>query len=167
MRGGDGAGWTLELKPFDSHTEPEIVEGDGGVGVYGVYAGATLTAHAFDRTAPGLGKWLVVFASWLFALSTMISWSYYGEQGVVYLAGERLVLPYKIIYCVLIVVTTLGFITTDAQLDAWTTLGLGVMLVANIPIMLLFGAQAMKAYREYFDRLKKGEFAPSAAKDAE
>ena len=42
----------------------------------------------------------------------------------------------------------------------WTTLGLGVMLVANIPIMLIFGATAMKAYREYFKRMDAGEDPP-------
>ena len=41
--------------------------------------GATLTARAFDKVTPGLGKWLVTVASWLFAISTMISWSYYGS----------------------------------------------------------------------------------------
>ena len=52
----------------------------------------------------GLGKWLVTLAAWLFAISTMISWSYYGEQGMVYLAGERSVTPYKYFYCLLIIV---------------------------------------------------------------
>jgi AGCS family alanine or glycine:cation symporter len=128
------------------------------VGVYGNYAGASLTAHAFDRAAPGLGKWLISLAAWLFAISTMISWSYYGEQGVIYLVGERFVLPYKVIYCLLIVVSCLGFIETDAELDSVTTLGLGVMLVANIPIMWLFARESMAAYHDYIKRLKSGEF---------
>ena len=130
----------------------------GSVPVYGEYAGASLTAHAFDRVTPGLGKYLVTLAAWLFAISTMISWSYYGEQGVIYLGGQGVILPYKVIYCALVVISTLGFIRTDAELDMWTTLGLGVMLVANIPIMLIFGAQAMKAYHEYGRKLKGGEF---------
>jgi len=33
---------------------------------------------------------MVLLASWLFAVSTMISWSYYGEQAMVYLFGKRL-----------------------------------------------------------------------------
>ena len=35
-------------------------------GVYGDYVGAYLTGHAFDRVTPGLGRWLVTFAAWLF-----------------------------------------------------------------------------------------------------
>jgi hypothetical protein len=37
------------------------------------------------------------------------------------------------------------------------------MLVANIPIMWLFGAKAMKEYHSYIRRLKKGEFHPHEA----
>jgi alanine or glycine:cation symporter, AGCS family len=127
-------------------------------GVYGHYVGAALTGHAFDRVMPGLGMWLVTIACWLFAISTMISWAYYGEQGVIYLVGSRGVLLYKLGYCSLIIVATLGFIRTDEQLDAWTALGTGVMLFANIPIMLLFGYQAMKAYHRYLAQLDAGEF---------
>jgi len=77
---------------------------------------------------------------------------------MVYLSGNRFILPYKVIYCALIVVSTLGFIKTDTELDMWTTLGLGVMLVANIPIMLIFAAESMKAYHAYMRKLKAGEF---------
>ena len=93
----------------------------------------------------------------------MISWSYYGEQGMVYLLGEGSVLPYKLIYCLLIVVSTLGFIQTDAELDNLTALGTGVMLWANIPIMLIFGATAMAAYHRYGAQLKSGAFKRHAA----
>jgi AGCS family alanine or glycine:cation symporter len=128
--------------------------------LYTDYKGAALTAKAFDSVQEGLGKWLVSLAAWLFALSTMISWSYYGEQGMVYLAGERSVTPYKVVYCLLIVVATAGIINTDAELDNLTSIGTGVMLFANIPIMWLFGAQAMRAYKDYVRRLKSGEIGP-------
>jgi AGCS family alanine or glycine:cation symporter len=131
-----------------------------GPGIYATYVGATLTAKAFDSVTPGLGKWLVTLAVWLFAVSTMISWSYYGEQGIVYLFGERMVLPYKVIYCALIIVATWGFIETDADLDNLTGVGTGVMLFVNIPIMWLFGRQAMRAYHDYVARLKAGQMGP-------
>lgn len=140
---------------FRSSIEPVFV-GDG-TRIFVEYPGPSLTGHAFDRAIPGLGKWLVTLTAWLFALSTMISWSYYGEQGVVYLFGDRLVLPYKLLYVLVIVIAAAGFITTDAELDAFTSLGTGVMLWANIPIMLIFGTVAMKAYGDYMRRLKSGE----------
>ena len=129
-------------------------------GIYASYVGATLTAKAFDSVTPGLGKWLVTLAVWLFAFSTMISWSYYGEQGIVFLFGERAVLAYKVIYCGLIIVATWGFIETDADLDNLTGVGTGVMLFVNIPIMWLFGRQAMRAYHDYVARLKAGQMGP-------
>jgi len=146
----------VEWSSLISNTRPQV----NGPGIYASYVGATLTAKAFDSVIPGLGKWLITLAVWLFALSTMISWSYYGEQGIVYLLGERMVLAYKAVYCTLIIVATSGFIETDADLDNLTGVGTGVMLFANIPIMWLFGHQAMRAYHNYIGRLKTGKMGP-------
>lgn len=150
---GEDGTFVIDWDTLKNPTMPRIVNN----GVYVEYPGASLTSHAFNRVTPGMGKYLVVFAAWMFAISTMISWSYYGEQGVVYLFGEKAVVPYKLIYCMMILVASLGYITTDAQLDNITALGTGVMLWANIPIMLIFGPIAMKAYHEYIGRLKRGE----------
>jgi len=129
-------------------------------GIYLSYVGATLTAKAFDTVTPDLGKWLVTLTVWLFALSTMISYSYYGEQAMVYLAGDRSVMPYKVVYCILAVVATAGFLQTDAQLDNLTGLGTGVMLFVNVPIMWLFASQAMRLYKDYIRRLDEGRMGP-------
>jgi len=159
ITGNEDDGWTATWSTIDAKTQPRLVSDPArGVGVTVNYTGASLTAHAFDRANPGLGKWLVVLASWLFALSTMISWSYYGEQGVVYLFGDRQVLLYKLIYCALAFISTIGFITNSETLDAWSTIGMGPMLWANIPIMILFGRQAMRAYHDYNRRLDAHAF---------
>jgi len=125
-------------------------------GVFVSYPGATMTAMAFDTALPGLGKYLVTLAVWLFAISTMISWSYYGEQGIIYLFGQRAVMPYRYIYCVIIVVATLGLIETANELNNFSSLGTGVMLWVNIPIMWVFGLMAMRAYHKYIRELKSG-----------
>ncbi|MEM8835335.1 MAG: amino acid carrier protein [Planctomycetota bacterium] len=179
--------WVAEWGTLESEVRPvfrDDADGEPDTGLYADYAGASLTAYAFDRVTPGLGQWLVSIAAWLFAISTMISWSYYGEQGVYYLfskfgekATKNVVLVYKLVYCGLILLTTVlampiitqadgskaPLIGTDAELDMWTTLGLGVMLVANIPIMLIFGAKAMSSYRDYFRRMEAGEDSPHDA----
>lgn len=163
---GENESWNVNWNTFDSSVEPSLrvlPDGSPDLGVYGDYVGAALTGHAFDRVMPGLGMWLVTIACWLFAISTMISWGYYGEQGVIYLLGKEAVLFYKLTYCMLIIIATLGFIKTDEQLDEWTALGTGVMLFANIPIMLIFGAQAMRAYHDYIHRLKTGKMDPPHA----
>jgi len=150
---GDDGTFVVDWNKVNNPTMPRI----HNHGVYVEYPSASLTSHAFNMVTPGMGKYLVVFAAWLFAISTMISWSYYGEQGVVFLFGEVAILPYKLIYCLMILVASAGFIKTDAQLDTITALGTGVMLWANIPIMLIFGSVAMKAYHNYVGRLKRGE----------
>jgi len=151
-----GNGFVVNWVPIASAAMPVAVDD----GMYRTYVGATLTAKAFDSVTPGLGKWLVSIAAWLFAISTMISWSYYGEQGIVYLAGDKAVLPYKFVYCLLIIIATLGIIKTDADLDNITGVGTAVMLFANIPICWFFGHQAMKAYKDYIARLKSGRMGP-------
>lgn len=154
---GDQRKYFAEWKPKES-SQPFLPSSEG---VYFNFQAATLTAKAFDSTTPGLGKWLVTLAAWLFAISTMISWSYYGEQGIVFMFGEKAVLAYKLIYCLLVVVATMPFlIATDGELDSLTALGTGVMLWANIPIMVIFGSVAMKAYHDYFRRLRSGELDP-------
>jgi AGCS family alanine or glycine:cation symporter len=156
----DGGGSHIEWGDYHGSTAPKAVDG----GVYVSYPGATLTAKAFDSAQPGLGKWLVTIAVWFFALSTMISWSYYGEQGVVYLGGRSpsVVKGYRLLFCALALVANLGFLTTNTELDTLTTTGTGVMLWANIPLLFLFGRQAMASHHDYMRRLKAGEMQPSA-----
>ena len=153
----DGTGTLIaQWGDLESANRPRLRE----PGVYADYVGALLTAQAFDTVVPGLGKYLVTLAALLFAISTMISWSYYGEQGIVYLFGDKAVLTYKIVYCILIIVATLGFIKTSTELDNLTGFGNGVMLFANIPIIWIFAHQGMKVYHNYIGRLKSGKLGP-------
>ncbi|MFK8029742.1 MAG: alanine/glycine:cation symporter family protein [Gammaproteobacteria bacterium] len=148
----------IDWNNIEMDVTPQLQNAEVFVGL----TGATLTARAFDSAAPGLGKWLVSIASLMFALSTMISWSYYGEQCIVYLMGNKAVLTYKFVYCLLIVVATLGFIENSRSLDNLTSFGTGVAVLANIPIMLIFGRQAIRAYHNYFKRVKSGQAEPGA-----
>jgi len=159
LRGSESVGWTAEFDNFE--VPPGALPRLAIDGVYLDLKGATLTAKAFDRVKPGLGIWIVPLTAWLFAFSTIISWSYYGEQGVVYLFGPRMVMPYRVVYCALILVSV-QLIRTQDELDMFSTFGTGVMLWANIPIMLIFGPMAMRAYHNYFKRLDAGEMVPHA-----
>lgn len=154
ISGSDAEGWTATFDPLRTDVQPVIVRD----GAYLAFKGATLTAKAYDRVLPGLGLWIVPATAFLFAFSTMISWSYYGEQGVVFLFGRRLIMPYRVIYCLLILISCTSLIRTENELDIVSTLGTGIMLWVNIPIMLIFGPQAMREYHRYIRRLKAGEF---------
>jgi alanine or glycine:cation symporter, AGCS family len=154
----DDGSVSIEFSQISMASQPTLQD----QGIYATYPGATLTAKAFDSALPGLGKWLVTLASWLFAISTMISWSYYGEQGIVFMFSERSVPTYRYILCLLVVVATLGFIETPQDLDNFSALGNGLMLWANVPITLFFGYKAMAAYKDYMRRLKSGEMERNA-----
>jgi AGCS family alanine or glycine:cation symporter len=149
-------GFVAKWQPFDSEAMPRVVGG----GFYQDHVGATLTAKAFDSVTPGLGKWLITIASWLFAISTIIAWGYYGEQGAVYMMGGRSAIPFRLVYCSLTFIATLGHIKTSADLDNMTGIGLGLIIYANLPICWIFGYQAMRAYRDYIQRLKDGRMGP-------
>ena len=151
-----GSGFTATWQQFDGANRPSIVGG----GYYEDHVGATLTAKAFDSVAPGLGKWLITIASWLFAISTIIAWGYYGEQGAVYMWGNKATVPFRLAYCSLTFIATLGHIKTSADLDNMTGIGLGVIIYANLPICWIFGHQAMRAYKDYIQRLKDGRMGP-------
>ena len=149
----DGSKKSVEWNKISSDKRPET-NGE----VYLDYVGANLTAAAFDKVSSGLGKWLVTLASWLFAISTMISWSYYGEKGVSFLLGEKAILSYKLSFCVLAIFSTTGFIQTDRELNLFANLGTGLCIMANLPILWLFGYQAIRDYKKYITKLKNGEF---------
>ncbi len=153
----------IQWRNHQSAVEPSLKSG----ALYESYEGATLTARALDSAIPGLGKWLVTMAVWLFAFSTIISWSYYAEQAIWFLGARKVgLMIYKLSYCSLALVATLGWLRTDAELDTVTTLGTGLMLLVNMPILWLFGWQAMRAYKEYIGRfasgrMERGEGAPT------
>ncbi|ORE87422.1 amino acid carrier protein [Oceanococcus atlanticus] len=150
---GDSGNLSIRWKPLSSAAQPQLVD----AGLYENLPASTLTARAFDSGFDGLGRWMVTITIWLFAISTMITWSYYGEQGMIYLSGQRLIVPFRVVWCGLIVVTCLGFIRTAAEIDTISTVAIGFMLAINVPVMVVLGSKAMRAYKDYFRRLDSGD----------
>ncbi|GAC1625758.1 MAG: hypothetical protein NVS9B10_13090 [Nevskia sp.] len=150
---------SVSWMPLASRVAPKILD----AGVYADYRGSTLVAKGFDSVQPGLGRWLITIAVWVFGLSCIISYGYYGEQGVIYLFGAKSVQPYRVLWCVAAAVATFGFIKTSGQLDAISTVGLGFMYLINLPLLLILGSRAMAADHSYFRRLARGEIARPAA----
>lgn len=109
--------------------------------------GADLTAHAFNVGVPVFGGYIVAFGIMIFAFSTAISWSYYGDRSVEYLFGEKMVLPYRFIYCLLLPVGA----TVQLSL-VWTISDIFNALMAwpNLIGLLLLSPVVIKSSREYF-----------------
>ena len=64
--------------------------------------GAALTTSAFNQGLPILGKYIVVFGLILFAFSTIIGWSYYGEKCAEFIFGEKIIPIYRILWIIII-----------------------------------------------------------------
>ena len=111
-------------------------------------SGASLTASAFGSALPG-GELVVTLGVVLFATTTMIGWSFYGERCVVYLFGTKGILPFRILWVLAIPVgagTDLGLIWLVADtLNAF-------MAIPNLIALLLLSPVVFQLSRSYFSR---------------
>jgi AGCS family alanine or glycine:cation symporter len=122
--------------------------------VTGVWAegttGAALAGHAFSTGLPGTWGNIVVTTSLvLFAFSTLIGWSYYGETGIVYLFGARAALPYRLLWLVFIYLGAVG--SLHLVWDIADTLN-GLMALPNLVSVLASIPVLLKLKREFFAR---------------
>lgn len=80
--------------------ETSIAAAQSGQGQ--VLTSTAAVAAAFNLAVPTVGGWVVAFCAFLFGYTTLIGWSFYGEQCLEYLFGRRITLPYRYAYCLLI-----------------------------------------------------------------
>jgi AGCS family alanine or glycine:cation symporter len=117
-----------------------------------VESGAPLTQLAFSRGLAPLGDWgglIVVFSVLLFAISTSISWSYYGDRCAIYLFGEEAVLPYKVAF---VTINFLGGIAPLATVWAIGDIALGLVIIPNLVAVVLLSDKLKEITDDYFDR---------------
>lgn len=116
--------------------------------------GSELTSAAFGSVFPWF-TYVLVVAIFLFAFSTMISWSYYGLKAWTFLLGDnkRSVYSYKIIFCVFIVIgSSVGL---GAVLDFSDLMILG-MAFPNIIGLIIMSKEVKADMTSYFERVKSG-----------
>jgi AGCS family alanine or glycine:cation symporter len=112
--------------------------------------GAALSGAAFSTGLPGTWGNLVVTTSLvLFAYSTVIGWSYYGETGIVYLLGARAAVPYRLVWLVFIYLGAVG--SLHLIWDVADTLN-GLMALPNLLSVLLSIPLLRRLMREFFAR---------------
>jgi alanine or glycine:cation symporter, AGCS family len=110
--------------------------------------GAALAGHAFSVGLPGTWGNIVVTTSLvLFAYSTLIGWSYYGETGIVYLFGAKAALPYRLLWLVFIYLGAIG--SLHLVWDIADTLN-GLMALPNLISVLASIPVLLKLKREFF-----------------
>lgn len=126
-----------------------VIMGAWGDGRPETLKGAALSAYAFEQALGQAGSWVVGFGLMFFAYSTIIAWSYYGDRSAEFLFGERAVLPYRVIYTVLVVVGAY----IPLQL-VWNFADIANMLMAapNLISLILLAGLVKKLSNDYFTR---------------
>jgi AGCS family alanine or glycine:cation symporter len=120
--------------------------------------GAALTARAMEGEISWF-PWVLMVAVFLFAYSTMISWSYYGERCFVYLFGDRASTPYKILF---IVFAFLGSVITATNILTFGDLMILSMGVPNILGLILLSGVVKRHLDSYMAELRSGRMQPYA-----
>jgi AGCS family alanine or glycine:cation symporter len=114
--------------------------------------GSPLTAWAFQRGLSAFGNWgnyIVTIAVFLFALSTAISWSYYGDRSIEYLVGESAILPYRIVFCI---VHFLGAVFSLEIVWGFGDTALGLMTIPNLIAIFALSGVTRRLSVDYFSR---------------
>lgn len=121
-------------------------------------SGAALTAAAVSG-AHGVYwfKYVLYMAVVLFAYSTLISWSYYGERCWTSLFGPRSSMAYKVLF---LVFTVLGSIVTTGNILAFSDLLILGMSLPNILGLLLLSGKVRRRLDDYWGKYRRGELEP-------
>ncbi len=121
------------------------------------FTGSPLTVQAFSTGLPGSwGGYIVSIGLALFAFSTLLGWSYYGEKAIEYLLGIRAVLPYRVVFVfasfvgawVLTLSARAGFELVWAFADVMN----GAMAFPNLVGLLLLSGVVARETRDYLGR---------------
>jgi AGCS family alanine or glycine:cation symporter len=148
-----------QSRSFTGVISPAAGEARGDAGetyssLYGdaVESGAPLTMMAFRKGLSRIGDWghyIVLISVLLFAVSTAISWSYYGDRCANYLFGTNAVLPYKFAF------VTAHFLGAVVSLSVAWTLGdvfLGIVILPNLLALVLLSSKVREMTDSYFKR---------------
>ena len=150
-----------QTRPFTGTVDPETraaLDADGAVieTLYGntVRTSAPLTTLAFERgLSPiglsGLGGYIVLFSVILFAISTSISWSYYGDRCANYLFGTKAILPFKAVFVVMHFVGAVLAVTTIWDLG---DVALSLVTIPNVVALVVLSGTLKKLTDSYFER---------------
>ncbi|GAB6888461.1 sodium:alanine symporter family protein [Desulfothermus okinawensis JCM 13304] len=113
-----------------------------------------LTISAFSSTLGTAGAYIVTIGSALFGYSTILGWSYYGEQCTEYLFGSKTNIPYRILFVIA------AFIGAVAKLSfVWTLSDVlnGFMAIPNLVGLIVLSGVAARTMDEYLDKMKSGQ----------
>ncbi|MFH1724800.1 MAG: sodium:alanine symporter family protein [Elusimicrobiota bacterium] len=124
----------------------------------GAIRGVALTTQVFESALGGFGRLLITISVALFAISTMVGYSYYGKKCFAYLFGQRRGPLYNYFYIASLIVGAVWSVGTVVNvLDT----AFALMAFPNMIATLLLAPRVMRAVRDYFSRYQvlRGPFA--------
>ena len=121
-------------------------------GLWSTESGAPLTAAAFDQALPGIGSHVVSLGLAIFAFTTILGWSFYGERCMIYLFGTKSVMPYRLLWIVAVFFGT-SFALNDVWLLADTLNAL--MAIPNLIALVFLAPVVVKLTKAYFAEKSK------------
>lgn len=125
------------------------------------FTGSPLTIQAFSTGLPGSwGGYIVATGLALFAFSTILGWSYYGERCIEYLLGAWAILPYRVLFILasFLGAWVLSFHATGGFELVWSFADVmnGAMAFPNLVGLLLLSGVVAKETRQYLERRRGG-----------
>ena len=108
--------------------------------------GAALSTQAFSTGLPDMGGYVVVLGLVVFAFTTILGWSYYGERCAEYLWGKKIILPYRLLWVCAIPVGAMGKLST-----IWVLADImnGLMAIPNLIALALLSPVIFKLTAKY------------------
>jgi len=111
---------------------------------------STLSMRSFEKDLGRWGTWVVALSLALFAYSTLISWSYYGDRSWGFLLGRRAVMPYRWVFCCFVFIGAVGGLQT-----VWTIADIlnACMAFPNLVGLILLSGIVVRDTRDYQRRM--------------
>lgn len=117
-------------------------------------SGAELTTAAFNSTFGAVGGIFISISLALFAFSTILGWSYYGERGVHFVFGSKAVPVYKVIFIFVIILGCVGDLSLVWNISDTFN---GLMAIPNLFAVILLHGQVVREIKSYNKRRKEGK----------
>ncbi len=113
--------------------------------------GAALSTMAFENSLPGIGSYVVVLGLVVFAFTTILGWSYYGERCAEYLFGSKVIWPYRVLWLIAIPVGAMSKLTL-----VWLVADIlnGMMAIPNLIALALLSPVIFRMTVKYLNSEK-------------
>ncbi|MFT0846168.1 sodium:alanine symporter family protein [Actinomycetaceae bacterium L2_0104] len=106
-----------------------------------------MTGEAFSHGLPGQwGHWVVTISLAMFAFSTVLGWSYYGERNIEKLLGRKAVLPFRLVFSLVVYV---GCTTELGVVWAFSDVMNGLMAIPNLIGLIILSGLVARETKEY------------------